>query len=173
MSVQCRVNQLAVEVLLSSSPFPSGDNSWKWNQLIGARVGTNWIDAWTGDKENDLDDETCVTWVSPILDSGQMSWQKTYQSVSVIAPVQVGIVTVKVTTDPGSPTAQIWTQDVDLSTGPITRNFNIPQGKCRGYCAQVQVNFCTTPGLQQPITIWGVGVWGKLDRNLTMWSPNG
>ena len=169
-----RVNQLAIEVAQASSQDVGTDDSWKWNQLIGARVSSNWIDAWTGDKENDLGDETCVTWVSPIIDSGAMTWEKDYRYVTLIAPIQTGIVQVIVVTDPGSPTSMTSGPiNIDLSTGPITRNIAIQQANCRGYTAQVTVNFCTTPGLQQPITIWGVGVWGKMDRNLTQWTQNG
>jgi hypothetical protein len=140
----------------------------KFEQIVGARPGTNYIDFWQ-DSDSDLGAPITLNWTSPLMCGN--SWeQKTYRALSIAAPPQPTIVTVSLIVDPGyASSPPVWTSDpINLALAPTSKICNIPNLACKGYAAQVVISATNTG--TQPIEIWEVVIGGTMDRE---WAVNG
>jgi hypothetical protein len=142
-----------------------------YEQIVGARTGTQYIDYWN-DADEDLGTPVILTWTSPLTTSGAPFGQKTYRTVSITAPPQPCTLQVTLAIDPGYSTSPpIWTSGIiDLSAAPTTKIFNIPNNACKGYAAQVTIAAANSPSpgpvvlTGKPVEIWKLIVGGTIDR---------
>lgn len=131
------------------------------NEVTAVRPGTAEIDQWFTGGDLDLGQSQTVTWVSPLTPCGDPRRQKSFDYISVNAPVQPGVfATVTVTTEVGSVS-----KTFDLGKGPSTvTTMSDPDdtGPFLGYLGQVSVTMNTVSNIGMPAQIWAVAVDGTM-----------
>jgi hypothetical protein len=167
----------------SAGNATAGYQSFKFNQIVGARYNSNAIDYWLSDRVQDLGVPAQVTWFGQIMDSGRPESQKDYQFIQIYAPKQnnIAVITlhidtnedVSITTDfANSPPPVVVT--FDLSIGPSTKTQRIPQGSAKGYTGLVQINVSPKPGATPDgVEIWAVLVGGTIARPFQVLNSGG
>lgn len=150
-----------------SSADHNGTTAGEYGSLIGARAGTAFIDYWSSSNQ-DLGNNVTATWSIPMSTSKASYGQKTYRSVSIVAPPQEAICYVTINVDPGygvqSPIPAT-VGPIDLSQAPISKIYSLPTG-LKGYGATVTI---TLTNNNSPAEIWDVTIGGTIDRS---WAVN-
>lgn len=136
-------------------------------EILAAR--NHFIDSWFTDPFQDLTLNIVTQWTGPLTDSGYPQFQKTYDFITLEAPVQLNChATVTLNIDPSSPTGYTSTYHFDLGSGE-TRHIarvTVPDGggnTARGYLANLEV---TASG--QGASIYNVHCWGNPERAFTI-----
>jgi hypothetical protein len=145
---------------------PNYLDSFKLNQLVAVRNGTDWLDAWLDGKENDLGEGTAVSWQTPYVDSGQPWVEKDYRFLGISAPVQVGLVTLTLYVDYNNVPSVSHT--FDLNSGLTTQFFSVSQDTANGYACSLEITFETDVGATEPIELWSAFVGGTMRRGFTL-----
>lgn len=141
------------------------------NEVLASRSSApTIIDQWFSNQSADTtNDYQLYSWTTPHMDSGKPDYMKWYSLVRVFAPKQQGIVTVDITIDNGDEPQQSFSRSFDLSGSQLslTKKFMGETQKIIGYYAQLKVSVQSIPGTPAPI-IWGVAVYGALNKRLTI-----
>jgi hypothetical protein len=113
------------------------------------------VDFWFADDNNDLETPTITYWEGPETDAPGIEFRKSYEKITVFAPIGPGTCTVKFSIDGRMPP---YTASFDLSAPrPLIASLPRPS---MGFSAKLAVELQGIPGEPAP-QVWKVAVWGK------------
>jgi hypothetical protein len=141
-----------------SAMFPAPDLS---NTLFASAVGTS-ATIWNinGSPALDLSEPIIATWATRVTDCNAPGIYKKFGFFQLVAPQQIGTVTVTLTIDPnfGSPQGFVWTWDLSQGNGAFVAS--LPD-TCQGYEVQFTITTTAGAGATSPIIIREVMLHGE------------
>jgi hypothetical protein len=135
-----------------------------WNQVIGARTGTTYVDNWFAANDQDLAGNVSVTYTSGPQSGGALHMPKDFLSVGITHNIQnPGTMATVVLTIDEDPT-RTFTYNFDLSQGPTqlaSIGYAATGGVVTGFLATLTISWTTVGDPLAPIQIKNVTIYGN------------
>ena len=131
------------------------------NQLVFA--SGNSLYTMASNPATDLGNPIVATWTTGVTDSKAPGTLKSYRFLQIVAPQQLGMVTVSVTINPnfGTATTVAWTWDVSKGNGAFVASINL-----EGYEAQMTITATTNAAATSPMVIRSAAIYGDMKHGL-------